>query len=283
MTITINDKWDPGFLASHPLFWPLLPFAQSFVQAHDQWPSLNEYQQFLELGTGRICSGNGKYLRFVAQGDKPQRLEEGYEPRIYLQGEIQTRLHNWHDFFQVLVWRMFPKTKTAVNELHYGAIKKRLENDPECHQRSALENALTQFDECGAVILSSEPELLRLIKNFEWQTLFWQHRNKIHQQLKCIVFGHALYEKALNPYIGLTAHSILVPVTPQFLTQSIDQLVAATDAALTSLFQPNPRITTPGDFSPFPLLGMPGWDARNEQKSYYENTRYFRSGRRHKT
>jgi hypothetical protein len=277
-----GDKWNPDFLTAHRIFWPVAPFAQTFVQAHGQWPNLEEYQQFLEAGVGRICSGNGKVLRFVPQGAKPRRFEDGYEPRVYLQGEIQTRLHNWHDFFQVLVWRMFPKTKTLINERHYQAIKQRLDNDPHRLQRGAAENALTQFDECGAVILSSDPALLELVKNFQWKRLFWQFRNEVRQHLKCIVFGHAVYEKALNPYVGITAHSVLLPVTPGILSQATVTLIASVDELLTELFRSRGTIASPGDFSPFPLLGMPGWDVNNDQEAYYANASYFRPGRQYK-
>ncbi|MCI0507063.1 MAG: DUF3025 domain-containing protein [Gammaproteobacteria bacterium] len=278
-----GDKWNPDFLTMHRIFWPIAPFAQTFVQTHGQWPTLDAYQQFLELGAGRIYSGSGKLLRFVAQSAKPDRLEETYEPRIYLQGEIQTRLNNWHDFFQVMIWRMFPKSKTSINERHYQAIKERAENDSSCLQRSALENALTQFDECGAVILSSEPELLELVKNFQWKTLFWEQRNRVRNHLKCIVFGHAIYEKALNPYVGMTAHSVLLPVTPGMLSQSTVTLIDSVDELLTELFRSRGTIASPADFSPFPLLGMPGWDTANDQEAYYNNTRYFRPGRQYKT
>lgn len=277
------DGWNPGFLTSHPLFWPLLPFAEDFVRSHVNWPTLDDYQQFLESGVGRILSGNNQLLRFVSQDEKPEKFEESYEPRIFLRGEIQTRLRNWHDFFQVLVWRMFPNTKAAINKLHFHAIKARLENNPDDKQRSPMENALTQFDECGAVVLSSNPELLDLIKHFQWKALFWQHRADIAQQLKCIVFGHAVYEKALNPYVGMTAHSILLPVPARLLDFPVTDLLPLIDKQLVELFTDKQAVASPADFAPFPLLGMPGWDTDNHHESYYENTRYFRSGRQSKT
>jgi hypothetical protein len=283
MAIYNHDTWNSDFLHGHPIFWPLRPLAQNFVESHSQWPALDDYQQFLDAGVGKICSGNNKTLRFVPQGEKPQCFDEGYEPRIYLKGEIQTRLHNWHDFFQVMVWRMFPKTKTVINELHYRAIRQRLDHNPENHQRSPLENALTQFDECGAVIVSSQPELLELIKQFQWKSLFWYQRNAVRQHLKCIVFGHAVYEKALHPYVGMTAHSVLLPVPAQLLTLPNLSLAAAIDDLLVEVFGTGDSIASPADFAPFPLLGMPGWDPENDHESYYDNTRYFRSGRHYKT
>lgn len=278
-----NDTWDNQFLSKHPAFWPLAPFAQAFIQSHADWPELAEYQRFFEAGAGIKCSSNGMPLRFVEQGHKSEQFEDGYEPRIYLKGEIQTRQHNWHDFFQVMVWRMMPKTKTIINQLHYQALKQRNSADPGQRRRGSIENALTQFDECGAVILSSKPDLLELIAEFQWKTLFWQRRSETSQHLKCIVFGHAMYEKALNPYIGMTTHSILLPVEQAFLEQTLETIVTETDDLLTNLFSAKDVIKSPQDFSPFPLLGMPGWDKENDAESYYDNTNYFRLGRRHKT
>ena len=255
-----NDIWDNQFLTKSPIFWPLLPFAQSFVESHAIWPGLADYQRFFEAGAGKRYSGHNALLQFVEQGHKPAQFEEGYEPRIFLNGEIQTRQHNWHDFFQVLVWRMMPGTKTIINQLHYEALKLRYNADPAQRQRNPLENALTQFDECGAIILSTNPELLTLIENFQWKALFWQHRSDVIHNMKCIVFGHALYEKALNPYIGMTAHSILLSVEREFLEQPIVNIISQTDDRLTNFFQTKDAIKSPQDFSPFPLLGMPGWD-----------------------
>ena len=274
-----NNIWDNQFLSKHPVFWPLIPFAQTFIQSYAEWPVLKDYQRFFEAGVGRRYSASGVPLKFVEQGLKSERFEDGYEPRIYLKGEIQTRQQNWHDFFQVLVWRTMPKTKTVINQLHYHALKQRTDTDPGQQRRAPIENALTQFDECGAVILSSKPELLELVNNFQWKTLFWQNRSDVGHHFKCIVFGHAMYEKALNPYIGMTTHSILLPVEQEFLNQSTANLIAKTDDLLANLFQAEDAIKSPQDFSPFPLLGMPGWDKANDVEAYYDNTNYFRPGR----
>ena len=278
-----NNVWNNQFLSTHAAFWPLSPFAQTYTQSHTDWPNLDDYQQFFEAGIGKRYSASGAVLQFVEQGHKPERFEEGYEPRIYLKGEIQTRQRNWHDFFQVLVWRMMPNTKTIINLRHYQALKQRNKADPGCQQRSSVENALTQFDECGAVLLSSQPELLELVKNFRWKTLFWQHRSAVNDHLKCIVFGHAMYEKALNPYIGMTTHSVLLPVEKDFLNQPTANLVTETDDLLTNIFEKDGAINSPQDFFPFPLLGMPGWDLNNSDEAYYDNLNYFRPGRRVKT
>lgn len=278
-----QDTWNPHFLSQHGIFWPLIPFASEFVQSHRDWPDLRDYQQFLDSCENPVLTESGKKVTFVSQEQKVQQLEEGYEPRIFLKGEVQTRLQNWHDFFQVLVWRMFPGTKALINALHARAIMTRVEQAGENSSRGPLENALTQFDECGAVILSSRVELLQLVRDFAWKRLFWEKRDDVQQHLKCVVFGHAIYEKAINPYLGMTAHGVLVLVDDAVLQGTTTQLISVADRELQALFSLPNGITSPQDFCPFPLLGVPGWHTDNDQENFYNNRDYFRPGRRSKT
>ncbi|NOZ53754.1 MAG: DUF3025 domain-containing protein [Gammaproteobacteria bacterium] len=290
MSTPENHLWNPQLLTNSHIYWPLLPLAEEFMASHAHWPNLNDYQNFLEQGQSRIYSDAGAALHFVPQGKKPSTVDATYEPRIYLKGEIQTRLRNWHDFFQVLVWKIFPNTKITLNRLHYHALVARhnmLQINQQSptktpSQRSHMENALTQFDECGAIILSSNKTLLHLIQNFKWKTLFWEHRSELSADLKCIVFGHAIYEKAIKPYLGLTAHSLLLHVDKNILQQPALKLTRIADQLINKQFNQVNNITSPQRFSPFPLLGMPGWLPENNQPDFYNNIRYFRSGRRTK-
>jgi len=285
MTTDPTHQWNPHILNSSPIYWPLLPFAQTFISAHQNWPGLDDYQNFLQHGAGHIHSASGAPLHFAPQGKKAESIDTAYEPRIYLRGEIQTRLCNWHDFFQVLIWRIFPNTKSTLNQLHYNAIikrypKKQATAAKKTHtQRTPIENALTQFDECGAIILSCNKKLLQLIKDFQWKTLFLEHRSELSTSLRCIVFGHAIYEKAISPYIGLTAHSLLLHVDEQVLQKSTSELACLADKLTNEQFRQSGIIKSPQSFAPFPLLGMPGWVPENSQPSFYDNTQYFRPGR----
>jgi hypothetical protein len=42
--------------------------------------------------------------------------------------------------------------------------------------RGTTRDALTHFDECGIVVLSSQPELLDLLRDFRWKALFVERR-----------------------------------------------------------------------------------------------------------
>ena len=114
-------------------------------------------------------------IRFVPQAPKTDIFEDGYEPRIFLKGEVQTRENSWHDFFNALVWHSFPNTKRTINSLQYQHLKQRYPRK----RRLPAENMLTLFDENGAVVLSKDPELLDLIKEHRWHELFWKRRNEV--------------------------------------------------------------------------------------------------------
>lgn len=277
----MSDYWNPNFIEQHPMFRILKPFARHFVESHAAWPELRDYQAFLEAGVGKPRSASGAPFKFVPQAGRPTQLEDGYEPRIFLRGEIQTRQENWHDFFQVLIWRMFPRSKTALNQLHYTAIKRRVTGrEPKIKQRSAMENVLTQFDECGGIILSTSESLLNDIKNHAWKKLFWENRESIARQLKCIVFGHALLEKGLSPYVGMTAHCVMLHLDSGIFDMADQDLVPQIDHLLSTHLLETRELQTPADLQPFPLLGLPGWHCENQHESFYDNVRYFRPARR---
>jgi len=278
MNIDQLVPWQPDFAKNNPLFSPLLPWLSHFA-AHSQWPELVDYQQLLKTLPSPICTLNGQPIKVVEQDDRPDSFEMHYAPRIYLSGEIQTRRHNWHDFFQFLSWFLFPQTKVIINSLHLEPARLRYQQGIR-GARSPLENMLSLFDEGGAVVVSCNPELLQLIRDFRWKELFWQRRDELQQQLQCFTFGHAVYEKGLMPYVGMTANAILLDVDPDFFQAPLTQQLLRVDQLLAAELQSGKRYQKPKDLQPFPILGMPGWSTDNAAEAYYDNQNYFRPGRR---
>lgn len=281
MTLSINKPWPaPPALTDQPMLAPLAPlFQQLSRQAVTDWPTLPDYQALLNYFAGDIYSHNQQPIRFVSQDRVASTFASQYEARIFLTGEVQTRLQSWHDFFQVCIWSLFPATKVALNALHYHAARSRLHDEPPQTNRSPLENALTLFDECGAIILTDDPALLDLIEQFSWQELFWQRRQHCQRHLRCMLFGHALYEKSLQPYIGMTANSLLLLVSEDFLKLDDLSLICQLDQHLHRHFASAAHSFKPTDLHPFPLLGMPGWHQENNRQAFYQNRDYFRNGR----
>lgn len=270
--------WQGDFHRRSPLFEPIRSVAQSF-EGFAQWPGLSDYQHQLDALPKPITLLSGKRLSIVPQDGKPHGFAEHYAPRIYLTGEIQTRTENWHDFFQYLTWFIFPRTKAEINALHLPRAQQRIEGGGDPGRRTPLENMLSLFDEGGVVIASSEPSLLQLIRDFSWKELFWRRRDELAERVHCIPFGHAVYEKGLAPYIGMTANAILLDVGSEYFSLPLEKRLEVVDARLAETFRDGSRYVKPKDLQPFPILGMPGWDSANNSESYYDNARYFRSGR----
>ncbi len=271
--------WNPQFALASPMYAPLRHLAENFC-GFEQWPGLHDYQQFLNAWPSTIKTLAGKPLKIVAQDGKPGCFDEHYAPRIFKTGELQTRTENWHDFFQYLTWFMFPQTKAEINAIHLPFAQQRIEVTQQHGSRSPVENMLSLFDEGGAVIVSSDVSLLELIREFKWKDLFWQRRDELEAKLACITFGHAMYEKGQAPYLGMTANCILIESSPGFFIKDNSQQLQWLDEKLAAVFKAGNVLNKPKDLQPFPILGMPGWDKDNAAEAYYDNTDYFRAGRK---
>lgn len=261
--------WEPSFLQRSPLFEPLLPVG-SELSALARWPALSDLQPLVDR--------EGKAIRFVPQSDKPQHLEDEYEPRIYLKGEVQTRTENWHDLFNALVWLAFPKTKAVINARHYTEILQ--ERAAEGGKpRGKVRDRLTQFDESGVVVLCADAELAQLLADHQWKQLFWEQRDRVGCSMRFLVFGHSLYEKALRPYPGITGKALVLDVTPQDLQQPLPGVVDLADRLLAGVIGDVERFNAGTRLQPLPLMGVPGWVPDNADSAYYDDVRYFRPKR----
>jgi hypothetical protein len=94
------------------------------------------------------------------------------------------------------------------------------------------------------------------------------------------IFGHGLYEKALQPYVGMTGQGLLVPVEQAFFAWPQEQQLAHLDGLLADYLNEPQHCRNTRELCPVPLLGVPGWAADNEAAAYYDNSDYFRPGRR---
>lgn len=265
-----------------PLYAALQP-ALALCDWPAAWPGHARYQALLDGLPRPILSGGGQPLRVVEQAQRqPGDWRAGYEPRIYLRGELQTRPESWHDFFNLLTWISFPQAKAALNARQYALLAARAQGAEHSGQRGPGQDALTQFDESGVVVLSAEPMLTDLLRNFQWKRLFWVQRATVVTGLRCFVFGHGLMERALTPYRGITGKGIALPVTAELLAQPLALQLAEMDRLLAQYLGDTRQLSHPRDLAPVPLLGFPGFTPDNERAEYYDDQRYFRPGRKAK-
>ena len=235
----------------------------------DQLPPRPDAVALAELaGRHPIGGPNGKPIRFVP----PQADGLAYECRVWETGEVETRPGNWHDFFNGLVWLTFPRTKRAIIAAHVAAMQ------PAGAARGSTRDALTHFDECGIAVLSSRPELLELLRGFEWKKLFVDRRANVRVAMRFVIVGHATYEALRAPFRGLTAKAVLLEVGEAWLRQPRARQLAAVNALLAAKLAGG-RYKLPRDFQPLPLLGIPGVTPDSEDPAYYDDTWQFRPGR----
>jgi len=206
-----------------------------------------------------------------AQGGAPVRFTgadasppgQAYETHIFATRTCPTR-ENLHDFFNGLAWLDFPLVKSRLNELQAGEIAR-------CGigaARGPVRDAITLFDENGA-LLDAPEALWHALHARDWQRLFVTLR-PLWAQARVLVVGHALLEKLAQPRKGLTAH---VWDSPCSLTSR-----AEADEWLAGQLTAERLGTKP--FTPLPVLGIPGWCASNEDLSFYDDPRVFRTSPR---
>lgn len=264
----------PASMLASRLFFPLHPAIQCMHTAG--FPDLLDFNAQLEERP--ICVKLGHPLRFVPQETGKLGFESQYEPRCYLTGEVQTRPNNWHDFFNALVWLTFPKSKAAINRRHYLALNAAVDNAGS--QRGKARDMATLFDESGVIVVCANPGLAEKLTAFQWKELFWQQRSQAESAMGFFIFGHGLYEKSLQPYVGMTGQGLLFNVSADFFTKSLEAQLSLLDTFVADYLDNPEHCSSTRELHPVPLLGIPGWSEENNAAEYYDNTNYFRPGRR---
>lgn len=174
-------------------------------------------------------------------------LAEPYEARIARTAHVPTR-DGLHDFFNGLVWRLHGALKWRLNALHAQV----LASEGAGPRRGALRDALTRFDEFGAVLRAPAP-LVEALRARDWQALFIDHRDR-WREARLDIVGHGLLEQLSTvPRKALTAH---VLVADPMLLEADD-------------WSGRP-------FLPLPVLGVPGWSPANEAAGFYDDVAVFR-------
>jgi hypothetical protein len=78
----------------------------------------------------------------------------------------------------------------------------------------------------------------------------------------------------------MTGQGLLLAVVPEFFSWSQQAQLAHLDERMAEYLTNPAHCRNTRELSPVPLLGIPGWTTDNQFESYYDNTAYFRPGRR---
>lgn len=244
-----------------------------FFKQDPAFPTIDQYNHFLQQANKKIISVNGHLIHAFPQ-TQSAALHDNYEASIYLRGELRTRENNWHDFFNLLMWHTFPKTKAVINKWQYLKLMQRSPTKP----RSHIENLLTQLDEGGLLVLSSNKNLLHLMMTYQWKNLFWNHRHVLESEMQFCLIGHAIYEKILNPWIGISCPALMFEVDKSFFKKTMTEKEIDIDA-LCAAFLDNDTWHQPlSKLRSTPILGIPGWYQENNSDVFYDNQTYFWPG-----
>lgn len=111
----------------------------------------------------------------------------------------------------------------------------------------------------------AEARLVEALRQRDWRAAFVTHR-AAWADARLVCFGHALLEKLVRPWPGITAHVWVVPEevdAPEWLARrfDVDRLLPKADL-------------------PLPVSGVPGWWAANEDATFYDDASVFRPLRR---
>ncbi|MBR7800894.1 DUF3025 domain-containing protein [Undibacterium fentianense] len=254
---------------SRPWLASILPAAEAIL-AQEEWrAALNQAACAAGLSNHRDLP-----LQFIPQEELPEGV--AYESHISAAGKVPTR-ENLHDFFNALVWLSFPQIKRQLNALQAAQI----ETLGIGKSRGPARDAATIFDENAALLVLENSErghrLLSCLRAHQWQQAFVEHRNDFAVAAQVWSFGHALMEKLVQPYKGITAHAWVVWVTPEFFSQNLTRQAQQLDAQVSEQLQSHALTTA--DYTPLPVLGVPDWWS-GQDESFYADQTVFRPKRR---
>lgn len=267
MTPAPGSAWDARFATRSPLFEPYVHIAARWQEA-SVFPSRRALAEALEA-SGPVTNAAGRALAPGRPPDAGGAL--AYERSVSADAVLGLREEDWHDLMNLLVWCVFPSTKARLNAGHVAEAGR-----TGAGQRSARRDALTLFDENGLLVACADPSLERLLREFRWRELFVERRAEVARSMRFLVFGHGLLDKARAPFIGLTAHALVLDAPASLLAAPAAAIAASLDGRLAGAVD---RLSGPRALAPLPVLGIPGWWPANEAPAFYDDSRYFRPGR----
>lgn len=241
-----------------PWLWPY-GGDQAYFQTSFQGAGL--VSDFLNAQSELI--GASGVPRFVPSTQALGALE--YE-RCVKAGQIPTRDVS-HDWYNGQVWLKFAQAKHFINACHVdedlldSAVQKSSNN------RSRLRDAMTLFDESGALFLTTDPALSAALLSHDWKTL-WAHRELWAHKACVLIVGHGLLDAMHRPYKGLCAKAVPVCVRSLDLTAEALQVLVLKVVV---------QIQVPANLSPLPVMGIPGWFRESSVPGFYDDTSVYRA------
>lgn len=236
----------------------ILKAASEYLHKSD-WPSLSDINQ-MECLNHQIVSGAGVPIRFAKHPTTRARgFDTLYQARIFLKGEVSTRLNNWHDFFNALIWPSFPLLKAYINQRHFFIFDENSDFPwtKAVPQRTREQDALTIFDEGGAIVVVRQQSFLDELKKMDSLQKKHAIANNIGKNIQIFFFGHAIYEiLVLNMHPDLLASGIWLVADFGYFDLPISNQVQIADERATQWIKQKGALLQPKDFLGVPVNGL---------------------------
>ncbi|HSD38045.1 MAG TPA: DUF3025 domain-containing protein [Rhodocyclaceae bacterium] len=256
---------------TRPWYASIKSAAETVIGCDDWLSALNRQSEAMGLSNHR-----GQPLSFVDQSALP--AGSAYESFISATGCIPTR-DNLHDWFNALVWLSFPRIKRQLNALQAAQI----ERAGIGQTRGAARDAVTIFDENAALLVVSDSvqgrSVLAALREHAWHSAFLDQRDSFGQHAEVWLFGHALMEKLVTPYKGITGHAWVVTAPEEFRLQSHAARREWLDLHVANqLTECDANGLSTACFTPLPVLGIPAWWP-SQDRAFYDDATVFRPRR----
>ena len=242
--------------------------AQHLISAQEWRLALNQLATERSLHNHRDLP-----LHFIPQEELPDGT--AYEAHISATAQVPTR-ENLHDFFNALIWLTFPETKRQLNALQAEQIATLGIGK----SRGPARDAATIFDENSALLVvensTAGDALIAALRAHDWTSAFVQQRQAFGQYAEVWSFGHALMEKLVHPYKAITAHAWIVRTDAAYFSACKEEKHRHIDHQLAQQLTTHPLTTA--DYTPLPVLGIPGWWPEQDA-AFYADTNVFRAKR----
>lgn len=213
-----GQTWDTGRFAPQPALAPLCDLLAE-LSALEEFPDPCALGSWVEA-TRAQRAPELLPLSFVELRPRPRRAKRGtvelgnlYDARIACAREVPCLSRSYHDLFNALMFKAFPRAKRALHARQYAALTGWAESGAERlpGRRTREQDALTLFDEGGSVVVCPT----HLEREFASGALL--SLTEVGASARLVLFGHALCEHLSEGQTGLrsSARVLFLPEVPE--------------------------------------------------------------------
>ena len=210
-------------------------------------------------------------FEFIDQKKKEKDFYKKYDALVFKEKKIPIRKNVVHDYFNAMTWLAFPNSKKKLNKKNFIFLEHNFLNGNK--NRPRYIDFTTLFDESGIIILTNNSYLSGLMRQKKWKTVFWDNRNLVKKNLSFFLFGHSLFEKIMNNYIGTAARALII-YSENFINGNIT--LSNLDRILSHYIDQDFFFKNLEKSVSIPLSAIPGWNELNEKEEFYQDNEHLR-------